>query len=79
MPFQIKLLSEFPGARLPDETGQTYAENALVKARAAFSLTAALAIQLSPRLTDLKTRFPPTQTVRGLCGERSNGVFQLNR
>ncbi len=44
VPFQIKLLSEFPGARLPDETGQTYAENALVKARTAFSLTAALAL-----------------------------------
>src|SRR5206468_897072 len=44
VPFQIKLLSEFPGARLPDETGQTYAENALVKARTAFSLTDALAL-----------------------------------
>jgi XTP/dITP diphosphohydrolase len=44
VPFQIKLLSEFPGARLPDEDGQTYAENALVKARTAFSLTGALAL-----------------------------------
>jgi XTP/dITP diphosphohydrolase len=44
VPFRIKLLSEFPGAELPEETGQTYAENALVKARAAARLTGALAL-----------------------------------
>ena len=44
VPFQIKLLSEFPGAELPEETGQTYAENALVKARAAARLTSAWAL-----------------------------------
>ena len=44
VPFQIKLLSEFPDARLPEETGQTYAENALVKARTAARLTGALAL-----------------------------------
>ena len=44
VPFRIKLLSEFPDARLPEETGQTYAENALVKARAAARLTGALAL-----------------------------------
>jgi len=44
VPFQIKLLSEFPDARLPEETGQTYAENALVKARTAARVTGALAL-----------------------------------
>ena len=44
VPFQTKLLSEFPDARLPEETGQTYAENALVKARTAARLTGALAL-----------------------------------
>jgi XTP/dITP diphosphohydrolase len=44
VPFQIKLLSEFPGAQLPEETGQTYAENALVKARTTARLTSALAL-----------------------------------
>ena len=44
VPFQIKLLSEFPCAQLPEETGRTYAENALVKARTAARLTSALAL-----------------------------------
>jgi XTP/dITP diphosphohydrolase len=44
VPFQIRALSEFPEARLPEETGQTYAENALVKARTAARLTGALAL-----------------------------------
>jgi len=44
VPFEIKLLSEFSGARLPEETGQTYAENALVKARTASRLTGAMAL-----------------------------------
>lgn len=44
VPFQIKLLSEFPGAELPEETGQTYTDNALVKARTASRLTGSLAL-----------------------------------
>ena len=44
VPFQIKLLSEFPGAELPEETGQAYADNALVKARTASRLTGSLAL-----------------------------------
>jgi XTP/dITP diphosphohydrolase len=44
VPFEIKLLAEIPGASLPEETGQTYAENALVKARTASRLTSALAL-----------------------------------
>jgi XTP/dITP diphosphohydrolase len=44
VPFRVRLLSDFPGARLPEETGQTYAENALEKARAAAHLTGALAL-----------------------------------
>ncbi len=44
VPFRVRLFSEFPDARLPEETGRTYAENALGKARAAASLTGALAL-----------------------------------
>ena len=44
VPFEIRLLAEIPGARLPEETGATYAENALVKARTAAEQTAALAL-----------------------------------
>jgi XTP/dITP diphosphohydrolase len=44
VPFQVRLFSEFPGARLPEETGRTYAENALGKARAAAGLTGTLAL-----------------------------------
>ncbi len=44
VPFQVRLLGEFPGAKLPEETGRTYAENALVKARAAGALTGALSL-----------------------------------
>ncbi len=44
MPFRVRLFSEFPGARLPEETGRTYAENAYGKAHAAASLTGALAL-----------------------------------
>jgi len=44
VPFQVRLLAEFPGARLPEETGRTYAENALVKARATASLTGELSL-----------------------------------
>ena len=34
-PFALTLLADVPGATLPEETGQTYRENALLKARAA--------------------------------------------
>ena len=44
MPFRVRLVSEYPGARLPEETGQTYAENALGKARAAAHITGALSL-----------------------------------
>jgi XTP/dITP diphosphohydrolase len=44
VPFDIQLLADVPGARLPEETGATYAENALVKARTAANLTGALAL-----------------------------------
>jgi XTP/dITP diphosphohydrolase len=44
VPFDVTLLAELPDARLPDETGRTYAENALEKARAGARLTGALAL-----------------------------------
>ena len=44
VPFEIRLLADVPGARLPEETGATYADNALVKARTAAELTDALAL-----------------------------------
>jgi len=44
VPFEIRLLADVPGARLPEETGATYADNALVKARTAAELTGALSL-----------------------------------
>ena len=44
VPFEIRLLADVPGARLPEETGATYADNALVKARTAAGLTGALSL-----------------------------------
>ena len=44
VPFEVRLLSEFSGARLPEETGRTYAENALAKARAAAGFTGELSL-----------------------------------
>ena len=44
VPFEIRMLADISGARLPEETGATYAENALVKARVAAELTGALAL-----------------------------------
>ena len=41
---QVRLLADYPGARLPEETGQTYAENALAKARAAAGFTGELSL-----------------------------------
>ena len=39
LPFEITLLADLPRAQLPDETGATYTENALIKARAAVQVT----------------------------------------
>ena len=44
VPFEIRLLADVPGARLPDETGATYADNALVKARTAAAVTGSLSL-----------------------------------
>jgi XTP/dITP diphosphohydrolase len=44
VPFEIRLLADVPGARLPEETGATYAENALVKARTTAGLTGSLSL-----------------------------------
>jgi XTP/dITP diphosphohydrolase len=44
VPFEVRLLADIPGARLPEEAGATYADNALVKARTAAELTGALAL-----------------------------------
>jgi XTP/dITP diphosphohydrolase len=40
----IRLLGEWPGATLPEETEETYAGNALLKARAAVKITGCLAL-----------------------------------
>lgn len=37
--FDVITLADLPNARLPEETGATYAENALIKARAAWRAT----------------------------------------
>src|SRR4051812_37567974 len=47
--------------------------------RSIFLVRSSLAIQESPRFSDLNSRLPPSQTMLGLCGESMNGVFQLNR
>ena len=44
VPFEIRMLADIPGARLPEETGTTYAENALAKARTAAEITGTLAL-----------------------------------
>ena len=44
VPFEIRMLAEIPSARLPEETGSTYTENALVMARTAAEQTGALAL-----------------------------------
>jgi XTP/dITP diphosphohydrolase len=41
---EVVLLADVPGATLPEETGTTYAENALLKARAAAKQTGALSL-----------------------------------
>lgn len=44
VPWEITLLADVPGAALPEETGTTYRENALIKARAAAAATGATAL-----------------------------------
>jgi XTP/dITP diphosphohydrolase len=44
VPYALALLADMPGASLPEETGATYAENALLKARAAMRATGATAL-----------------------------------
>lgn len=44
VPFRLVGLADVPGARLPEETGAAYRDNALLKARAAARLTGALAL-----------------------------------
>ena len=44
VPYEMRMLADWPGAALPDETADTYAGNALLKARAAASLTGCLVL-----------------------------------
>jgi XTP/dITP diphosphohydrolase len=44
LPYDVMLLADLPGAWLPEETGATYRENALIKARAAARATGALSL-----------------------------------
>jgi XTP/dITP diphosphohydrolase len=44
LPLEIRLLAEWPGASLPDETGASYAANALLKGRAAARQAGVLAL-----------------------------------
>ncbi len=44
LPIELLSLADIPGATLPEETGRTYADNALLKARAAQRLTGCAAL-----------------------------------
>jgi XTP/dITP diphosphohydrolase len=44
LPYDVALLADLPGAALPEETGSTYRDNALLKARAAAQATGALCL-----------------------------------
>jgi XTP/dITP diphosphohydrolase len=44
VPYELLLLADVPGATLPEETGKTYAENALIKARAGVHATGGIAL-----------------------------------
>lgn len=44
VPFDVRFLADYPGAVAPEETGATYAANALLKARAAARVTGAWAL-----------------------------------
>jgi len=44
VPYEPVLLADVPGATLPEETGKTYADNALIKARAGAVATGTIAL-----------------------------------
>lgn len=44
IPFEVRSLVDVPGAALPEEGGNSYRDNALLKARAAARMTGALAL-----------------------------------
>jgi XTP/dITP diphosphohydrolase len=44
VPYDVTLLADVPGSTLPEETGATYAENALIKARAAAQASGILSL-----------------------------------
>ena len=44
VPYEVSLLADLPGATLPEETGATYRENALLKARTGARATGALTL-----------------------------------
>jgi len=44
VPYELTLLADVPGATLPEETGATYRENAVIKARAGAAATGVLAL-----------------------------------
>jgi XTP/dITP diphosphohydrolase len=44
IPFEIRTLADYPPFTMPDETGDTYVANALIKARATLAHTGALAL-----------------------------------
>ena len=44
VPWELTLLADTPGATLPEETGTTYAQNVLLKARAAMRATGTTAL-----------------------------------
>jgi XTP/dITP diphosphohydrolase len=44
VPFEIRTLADCPALEMPEETGATYEENALIKARAVAAHTGALAL-----------------------------------
>jgi XTP/dITP diphosphohydrolase len=44
LPYDVSVLADLPGATLPEETGTTYRENALLKARAGARATGALTL-----------------------------------
>jgi XTP/dITP diphosphohydrolase len=44
IPFEIRTLADYPGLVMPEETGETYEANALIKARAAAAHTGELSL-----------------------------------
>ena len=44
VPWEVSLLADVPGATLPEETGSSYADNALIKARAGARATGATSL-----------------------------------